>query len=275
MKRLIWLTLFSLVLCQFPAGATEISPGNDVRAAAASSIDEPPEAKDNPALSKEASDILTRMTDFISAAPAFSLVGDTGHEVMQKNGHVLEFGSRLTLVIQRPSKGIGRFDSRNGDSSTTVLDGEAIWVYSAKGNIYDTTRQLGDIDSSLDFIAKQLGFPRQLRDFFSKDLTASLGSAVKSGYYVGESMISGVMCDHLALRSDKEDVQVWIERGDAPVPRRIVITYRELEGQPQFWAQISEWDFSPELSDTTFTFSPPQGARRVRLFTDMPVEESK
>jgi hypothetical protein len=187
---------------------------------------------------------------------------------------VLEFGSQLTLAIQRPSKAIGRFDSRDGDSSTTVLDGEAIWVYSAKENIYDTTRQPGDIDASLDFLAKQLGAPRQLRDFFSKDLTASLGSAVESGYYVGESMISGVLCDHLALRSEKEDVQVWIARGAEPVPRRIVITYRQIEGQPQFWAQFTEWDFSPELPDTTFTFSPPEGAKRIRFFVDIPVEKS-
>ena len=156
--------------------------------------------------------------------------------------------------------------SRDGGSSTTVLDGEAIWVYIAKENIYDTTSQPGDIDRSLDFLAKQLGIPLQLRDFFSKDLTASLGSAVESGYYVGESMISGVMCDHLALRGEKEDVQVWIARGDEPVPRRIVITYRELEGQPRFWVQFAEWNFSPELSDTTFTFVPPRDAERISFF---------
>ena len=233
-----------------------------------------PAATEESELSEDAAKILARMTDFISAAPAFALVSDTGHEVLQKNGHVLEFGSQLTLAIQRPSKAIGRFDSRDGDSSITALDGEAIWVYSAKENIYDTTRQPGDIDASLDFLAKQLGVPRQLRDFFSKDLTASLGSAVQSGYYVGESMISGVICDHLVLRSEKEDVQVWIARGAEPVPRRIVITYRQIEGQPQFWAQFTEWNFSPELSDTTFTFSPPEGAKRIRFFVDIPVEKS-
>ena len=83
-------------------------------------------------------------------------------------------------------------------------------------------------------------------------------------------MISGVLCDHLALRGEKEDVQVWIARGDEPVPRRIVITYRELEGQPQFWAQFTEWDFSPELSETTFTFSPPADATRVQFLVDVP-----
>ena len=225
-------------------------------------------------LSEDAAKIMARMTEFIAAAPAFTLVSDTGHEVLQKNGQILEFGSQLTLAIQRPSRAIGRFDSRDGDGSITVLDGSAIWVYSAKENIYDTALQPGDIDASLDFLAKQLGVPRQLGDFFSKDLTASLGSAVQSGYYVGESMISGVMCDHLALRSEKEDVQVWIARGAEPVPRRIVITYRQIEGQPQFWAQFTEWNFSPELPDTAFTFSPPEGARRIRFFVDIPAENS-
>ena len=250
MGRLVFLTTILLMPYQLPAAAEE------------------------PVLSEDAAKIMARMTDFISNAPAFTLVSDTGHEVLQKDGHVLEFGSQLTLAIQRPSQAVGRFYSRNGDTSITVLDGEAIWVYSAKENVYDTTRQPGDIDTSLDFLAKQLGVPRQLRDFFSKDLTASLGSAVKSGYHVGESMISGVMCDHLALRSDKEDVQVWIARGAEPVPHRIVITYTQIEGQPQFWAQITEWNFSPELSDTTFTFSPPEGAKRIRFFVGIPVGKS-
>jgi len=275
MKLLVFLILISIAAFQLIARGAETNSDYAVESESAQGTDTATAATDESALTKDASEILARMTDFISAAPAFSLVSETGHEVMHKNGQLLEFGSRLTLTIRRPSKAIGRFDSREGDSSTTVLDGKAIWIYSAKENMYDTTRQPGDIDASLDFLAKQLGVPRQLRDFFSKDLTASLGSAMKSGYYGGESIISGVMCDHLALRSEKEDVQVWIARGDEPVPRRIEITYRELEGQPQFWAQFTEWDFSPELSDTTFTFSLPEGAERIHFFADMPGEESK
>ena len=261
MKLLAVLTLILIVAFQLIAYGAETAPAT----------------AGEPVLSQEASQILARMTDFIAAAPAFSLVSDTGHEVMRKNGQLVEFGSRLTLTIQRPSQGIGRFESRNGEISIIVLDGKTLSVYVAIEDIYvyDATQQPGDIDSSLEFLAKQMGVPRQLRNFFSKDLTASLGSAVKSGYYVGESMISGVLCDHLALRGEKEDLQVWIARGDEPVPRRIMITYRDLEGQPQFWAHFIEWDFSPDLSDTTFTFSPPKGAMRIDFFVDTPGEESK
>jgi hypothetical protein len=229
-----------------------------------------------PVLSEDAAKIMVRMTNFISGAPAFSLTSDTGHEIRQENGHVLEFGSHLTLTIQRPSQATGRFESRNGDISNIVLDGKTLSIYGAIDDIsfYDTTRQPGDIDSSLEFVADQVAIPRQLFDFFSNDLTASLLSAVESGYYVGESTISGVVCDHLVLRGDKEDVQVWIARGAEPVPRRIVISYRQIEGQPRFWAQFTEWNFSPELSDSTFTFSPPEGAERIRLLEDIPGEKS-
>jgi hypothetical protein len=239
--------------------------------------DNVPATSDEPLLSEKASGILARMSDFISKVPAYSLISDTGHEVRQPNGHVLEYGSHLALTIRRPSQAIGRFESRNGDISIIVLEGKTLSVYGATDNtsFYDTTRQPGDIDSSLEFLANQVATPRQLRDFFSTDLTAFLASAVRSGYYVGESKISGVICDHLALRGDKEDVQVWIARGAEPVPRRIVITYRQIEGQPRFWAQFTEWNFSPELSDTTFTFSPPEGAERVRLFVEISGEKSK
>jgi hypothetical protein len=271
MKKFILPILILVLPYQLSARGQEINANRDVESGPARNIESTAATPDEPVLAKDASDILTRMTDFIEAAPTFSLVSDTVHEVMQRNGQPLEFGSRLTLAIQRPSQAIGRFDSRNGDSSITVLDGEAISVYGGKDNIYvyDTTQQTGDIDTSLEFLANQLGVPRQLRNFYSKDLTASLGSAVKSGYYVGESMISGILRDHLALRGEKEDVQVWIARGDEPVPRRIMITYRDLEGQPQFWAQFIEWNLSPELSDTTFTFSPPADATRVQFFVDV------
>ena len=95
---------------------------------------------------------------------------------------------------------------------------------------------------------------------------------MKSGYYVGEATIAGVLCDNLALRSEDEDVQLWIEKGNKPAPRRIVVTYKKIEGQPQFRAQFIEWEFSPDLSDAIFSFSPPAHAERVNFFETTPVD---
>jgi hypothetical protein len=38
--------------------------------------------------------------------------------------------------------------------------------------------------------------------------------------YIGTSWIDGVECDHVAVRQADVDWQVWIERGDTPLPRK-------------------------------------------------------
>jgi len=276
MRRLILLTVFSLGPYQLPASAVEVTAGNSAQATTADSLGDTPATIEAAAFSGKALEILTRSTDFIAAAPAFTVIGDSGNEELQEDGQLLEFGAHLTLAIQRPLKANLRIDTRDGANAALILDGEAISVYSVIDNtyVYDTTRQPSDINTSLDLLAAQFGVPRQLRFFLSKDLTASL-SRVKSGHYVGESIIDGVMCDHLALRNDDLDVQVWIEKGDEPVPRRIVITHKELQGQPRVWVNFTEWDFSPELSERIFTHSPPQDAERVDFLADMPGKESE
>jgi len=58
-------------------------------------------------------------------------------------------------------------------------------------------------------------------------------------------------------------VQLWIAKGDQPLPRRMVITYTRAEGQPQFRAQFSDWNLSPEVPDSLFAFTPPTGAVKI------------
>ncbi len=130
--------------------------------ARADSLDNPQEAVDRPALSKEALEILVHMTDFIATAPAFTMIGDGGIEERQENGQLLEFGGGITLAIQRPSKANLRIDTRDGANIMLILDGETISASSVIENyyVYDTTRQPGNINSSLDSLAAQFGVPR-------------------------------------------------------------------------------------------------------------------
>ena len=276
MRRVFLLAIFSLLSNLLPASAEEITADDSPQATTATSLADSPTTTKAPAFSGKASEILTRSTDFISAAPAFALVGESGNEVLQQDGQLLEFGAHFTLTIQRPSQANLRVDSRDGAGASVILDGKAISVFSVVEKVfyYDTTSQPDDINTSLDFLAMELGVPRELRFFLSKDLTASL-SRVKSGYYVGESIIDGVICDHLALRNEELDVQVWIAQGNEPVPRRIVITHKELQGQPRVWVQFAEWDFSPEFTERIFTLSPPDDAERFRFFVDVSGKESE
>ena len=226
--------------------------------------------RDLPDVSAEAWAILEAMTATVSGAREFTIDVEMGHEVLQPNGQRLEFGSRIRGSFRRPAEGFVRFDTREGENASIVMDGETVSVFSTRDDrmIFDTAKQAGDINETFNRLTGILGTNDQLQGFFSLNLTETLAGMVTSGHYLGESTIAGVPCDHLALRGEAEDVQLWVTKGERPVPRRIIVTYRTLDGQPRFWAQFASWDFTPALPGTTFEFTPPGHAERVALFTD-------
>jgi hypothetical protein len=76
-------------------------------------------------------------------------------------------------------------------------------------------------------------------------------------------MIGGVKCDHLAFRGPEVDWQVWIGDGDQPLPRKYVVTTRDLAGGPEFTAVMTNWNVSPKLADSSFSFTPPADAKPI------------
>jgi hypothetical protein len=58
-------------------------------------------------------------------------------------------------------------------------------------------------------------------------------------------------------------MQLWIAQGAQPLPRRVVITYKNAPGQPQFRADFYDWSVAPQADAAAFTFVPPAGAEQI------------
>ena len=75
--------------------------------------------------------------------------------------------------------------------------------------------------------------------------------------------MDGKPAHHLAGRTATVDYQFWIAEGPQPLLLRAVLTYTNAEGDPQFRAQLSDWNLAPEIRETEFIFAPSQGMRRI------------
>jgi hypothetical protein len=206
------------------------------------------------------------MTAALSSLPEFKLTVETGFDVMQPNGEKLEFGSRRIATIRRPDQAHFSYQKRSGESGELVFDGSDIWAYSPEENVYATIEQPGDLDQSLDFATVELGIPVPVSDFFAQDPSIALATGVLAARDLGPSSIGGQAGHHIALRKPGVNYQVWINNTSF-LPMRVVITYHEEPGQPQFWAQFLEWNTSPLGPDNTFDFQLPEGAERIRFAT--------
>jgi hypothetical protein len=84
------------------------------------------------------------------------------------------------------------------------------------------------------------------------------------GAHIGQGVIDGVECEHLAFRGEETDWQIWVEIGPRPIPRKYVITSKGTTGGPQYTIRIKDFK-TDALADDAFAFKSPSGAKKVEL----------
>jgi hypothetical protein len=151
---------------------------------------------------------------------------------------------------------------REGGERRLLYDGARFVLHDPDHEVYAALARVGPVHDVLAYVAHRLGIPVALSEFLSPDLPTLLTQDAESGVYVAEETVDGVRCDHVALRNEIGGLQLWIGQEDA-LPRRITITYEHEEGQPQFRAQLVDWDLSPPVPDSAFAFEPPEGTERI------------
>jgi hypothetical protein len=257
MKRMKWMLALLLVLALLQTLSAAAATQND---------------SDNPLIDQEAMAILMKMADFLAHAKSFSVSIETGYEVLQESGQMIEFGAVRKMIIERPDHARVDILHRDGTKAEFIYNGKQIYVFNARDNVFGTVEKPGTIDQAMSYFTEDLAMRLPLSELCSTNLPDLLRQHVRVLHYVDTALIDGATCDHLAARTDTVDFQVWIEQGEKPLPQRTIITYKNAAGEPQFWAQFNDWDLSPKVSKSTFAIKPPEGAEQISFAALMQIK---
>jgi hypothetical protein len=107
---------------------------------------------------------------------------------------------------------------------------------------------------------------------FAQSVKEELEKRITEIDYVELTTIAGKPADHLAARTADIDFQIWLAQGEQPLPLRVVLTYKKEVGQPQFRANLNDWNLAPKIDEAALAFSPPQGAEAVPFMVSMPAK---
>jgi len=213
--------------------------------------------------SPEARAILLKMANFLAEAPGFSVSVRSGYDAIQEDGQRIEFGERRKILLQRPDRLCVEMERSDGEQGLVLFDGRVITAFKADDNVYARVERPGNVDGAVVFLVRDLQMTLPLARMFLTTLPQELENRVESVAYVEENTLFAVPVDHLAARTAEVDLQVWVAQGEQPLPRRVVITYRNAPGQPQFRADFTDWNLAPEAGAADFTFTPPAGAEQI------------
>ncbi len=214
--------------------------------------------------------LLTRMGEHLGAAQKFSVAIDAAYDVSQSSGQKVEFGAVRRLLLSRPDKLRIELEQRDGRKELVLFDGANMTMFTAKENVFARVAKPGTIDQIIHYLVDDLQTPLPLSVMLLTTLAQDLDRRVTEVALVDEETVGGRAVDHVAARTAEVDFQVWITRGEQPVPVRIVISYKQAAGQPQFSATLAEWNFNPTFEPSAFVFAPPAGATPVAFMIPAP-----
>jgi hypothetical protein len=217
-----------------------------------------------PAEADEATGLLKAMAAYTAAQKSISATFESDIEVMTAELEKIQFTSSGKMQLSRPDK--LRISRTGGYTDADfVYDGKTASIYGNNAKAYVQTEVVGTIDQMVDLIQARSGVAMPGTDLLLTNTYDVLMTNVVQSNHVGQGMIDGVECEHLAFRGADVDWQIWIESGAKPLPRKFVITSKGVTGAPQYTLRIRDWKTDAVVDADTFVFKPPAGAIKVDL----------
>jgi hypothetical protein len=217
----------------------------------------------NSAFAQDARQLLKAMSDYIAAQQTFSFTYQSTIEVVTHDFEKLQFVSSGTATVSRPDK--IRVTRRGGFVDLElVFDGSMLSVYGKNLNAYAQVEGKGTLED-LSGRLSDAGIDPPGADLFTANAFDELMDGVTEADHFASAFVNGVECEYLTFRKRDIDWQIWIEAGERPIPRRYVITSKQIAQAPQYTLEISDFKSGSAVASPSFDFEKPATAKKVDM----------
>jgi len=210
----------------------------------------------------DAKAFLKSMSDYVSSQKTIEASFDSDLEVITPDLEKLQFTSSGEVLMSRPDK--LRAHRVGGYADVTLyFNGKQVSIYGKNLDGYAQFDATGTLDQLFDALRSGHGVALPGADLLVSNPYDVLVAGVIEAKNIGRGVIDGVECEHLAFRNFDTDWQLWVEVGDKPIPRKLVITSKTVNGAPQYTLRVKSWKTGGTPPAGAFTFTPPAGAGKL------------
>lgn len=224
----------------------------------------PPPGPPKPTPAEYALGLLKRTCDRLSGAAKFTFKTTSSVEVISPVGQLINYFSTAEVAVQRPDK-LAAKKTGDGPSFGLYYDGKTFKAVDAKLGFYAEMAAPPTLDALVPEVIEKTGMQFPYSDLLYSDVYGTVSKDLTIAYWVGKTTVDGVECDHLAFAGPGIEWQVWLGPAKDPLPRRLAVTYLDLEHQPRFLVNFSDWNLKARLSASRFEFKKPAGAKPIEF----------
>lgn len=219
------------------------------------------QSPETPLVEPEAIAALNNMGAYLRTLKAFRVEAATTDEDVLENGLKIQYSGVSTTLAQMPNKLRSEVkDDRH--QRQYFYDGKTVTLYAERLNYYATLPAPDTIAKLDDTLDEKYDTNIPLADLFRWGTPGWSANDITLATDVGPAVVAGTTCELYAFRQGDIDWQIWIQKGDYPLPCKLVITTTTDEARPQHTA-VYTWNLAPSYNEAAFTFTPPAGAGKV------------
>ena len=217
----------------------------------------------DPVINPDAMDALRKMSDYLRTLNAFQVTGVIETETVLDDGQKIQVTKAVDLVASRPNNLRAKIQG-DGFERLFLYDGKTFTLFAPLNNYYATVDAPPTINDLAKLLEDKHDLELPLVDLFRWGTPESELSAITAAKNIGESACAGVTCQHYAFRQQGLDWEVWIQKGDYPLPRKIVLNTLTDEARPQHSVSYN-WNLAPSFNKEAFVFVAPKAAKKIPL----------
>jgi hypothetical protein len=219
----------------------------------------------SPVIEPKAMEALQKMGGFLRTLKTFEVSFKVSKDEVLDSGQKVMVDGTSELTVQTPNR--FHFSTKIDEAHRDLqffYDGKTFTIYGNTNKFYASVPAPATIHELLDVAKERYDIDLPFRDLFSWGTDKADVAAIQSAIYIGPAKINNVLCDHYAFRNVDVDWQIWIQQGETPLPRKLVITTMQEEGNPQYVSNMN-WNLSPKINNKLFTFVPPKNAHKIEF----------
>lgn len=209
----------------------------------------------------DAMEALNRMGVYLRSLKDFQVQAEITTEDVLTDGQKLQYSHTTTVLAHMPNQ--LRWETEGEQKSQIFFyDGKSFTFYARHMGYYATVPAPPTIAQLIDAVSEKYDLDIPLRDLFVWGSPRAKTVEITAADDFSQSDVGGVTCEHYIFRQPGLDWQVWIQLGDHPLPRKLVLTTTTDEARPQHTSVLT-WNLAPSYNADSFVFDPPEDAHKI------------
>jgi len=212
-------------------------------------------------IDSKAVNALRTMGAYLRTLKSFGVEVKGARDDVMDDGQKILISGTVNYLVRTPDRLRAEINT-DRKQRTIYYDGKTVTLYAPRMHYYATVKAPPTVMQMLDTVSEKYDVELPVADLFLWGTARDGIDQLKQARYIGPSTVDGIQTDQYAFRQAGTDWQIWIEQGSRPLPRRLVITSTDKEGEPEYLATMM-WNLTANTDDANFVFTPPNDAKQI------------